>query len=117
MPLLRGGSLSPRPLFWHYPHYSNQGGEPASAIREGDWKLIHFLADDRRELYNLREDPGEHWNAVRKQPQIAARLYAHLDAWRKETGAILPRKSPSADPNWLGFGLTGEEKPTPPTPG
>ena len=53
MPLLRGGSAKPRPLFWHYPHYSNQGGEPGSAIREGDWKLIEFHKDGRRELYQL----------------------------------------------------------------
>lgn len=114
MPLLRGGSLAPRLLFWHYPHYSNQGGEPASAIRDGDWKLIHFLVDGRRELYNLREDAGEKANLIHRHPAVADRLYARLDAWRKETGAIMPRKNPSADPQWPGFGLTGEEKPTPP---
>ena len=30
-----------RTLFWHYPHYSNQGGKPAAAIRSGDFKLIY----------------------------------------------------------------------------
>ena len=30
----------PRSLFWHQPHYTNQGGRPAGAIRDGDWKLI-----------------------------------------------------------------------------
>jgi arylsulfatase A-like enzyme len=114
MPLLRGGTLAPRPLYWHYPHYSNQGGEPASAIREGDWKLIEFLADRRRELYNLRNDPGEESNLVEKQAHIAGRLYARLDAWRRETGAIMPRKNAAADPGWPGFELTGEQKPTPP---
>ena len=114
MPLLRGAKLAPRPLYWHYPHYSNQGGEPASAIREGDWKLIEFLADGRRELYNLRHDPGEESNLVEKQAHIADRLYARLDAWRKDAGAIMPQKNPSADPHWPGFELTGEQKPTPP---
>ena len=33
VPLLKGGSISTRPLFWHYPHYGNQGGEPSSIIR------------------------------------------------------------------------------------
>lgn len=114
MPLLRGGKLAPRPLFWHYPHYSNQGGEPASAIRDGDWKLIEFLADGRRELYNLRDDPGEQTNLVDRRADVAKRLYARLDAWRKETRAVMPKKNPSADPNWPGFELVGEQKPTPP---
>lgn len=38
----------PSTLFWHYPHYGNQGGEPSSIIRRGHWKLIHYYADQRR---------------------------------------------------------------------
>jgi len=60
MPVLRGARpAKPRPLFWHYPHYSNQGGEPGAAVRLGDYKLIRFYEDERRELYNLKDDPGE----------------------------------------------------------
>ncbi len=112
LPLLSGGKLKPRPLFWHYPHYSNQGGEPGSAIREGDWKLIHFHKDGRRELFNLRQDESETRNLVEKEPKIAKRLAATLEAWLKRSGAIMPRKNPNADPAWPGWGLTGEEKPT-----
>ncbi|MGE5420630.1 MAG: sulfatase, partial [Chloroflexota bacterium] len=32
--------MKERPLFWHYPHYSNQGVEPGSAVRLGRYKLI-----------------------------------------------------------------------------
>ncbi len=39
-PLLRGGSIAPRAVYWDYPHYGNQGGTPASAVRDGKWKLI-----------------------------------------------------------------------------
>ena len=42
VPLLKGEAIDERPLFWHYPHYGNQGGEPSSIIREGDWKLIYY---------------------------------------------------------------------------
>jgi len=91
---LRGGKLKSRPLFWHYPHYSNQGGEPGSAIREGDWKLIEFHQDSRRELYNLRDDIDAvyrelsaraperlHPNANRVAPKPwGAREFAMLDA-------------------------------------
>lgn len=114
MPLLRGRQLAARPLYWHYPHYSNQGGEPASAIRDGDWKLIEFHADGRRELFDLREDPGEQRNLIERQAGVAKRLAALLADWCKKTGAIMPQENPSADPHWPGFEHTGEEKPVPP---
>lgn len=114
LPLLSGGSLKPRPLFWHYPHYSNQGGAPGSAIREGDWKLIEFHADGRRELFNLADDAGEHRNLIRSQAKVADELQAKLNRWRKSTHAIMPERNPKADPAWPGFQLTGEEPPTPP---
>lgn len=58
-PLLRGGKRIKRDaLFWHYPHYSNQGGVPGGAIRQGDFKLIEFYEDSRLELYNLKTDHG-----------------------------------------------------------
>ncbi|MBI4894025.1 MAG: sulfatase [Acidobacteria bacterium] len=114
MPLLGGGKLKPRPLFWHYPHYSNQGGEPGSAIREGRWKLIEFHQGGRRELFDLDQDPGETRNLISKEPAVARKRAATLDAWRKKSGAVMPQKNPNADPAWPGWGLTGEEKPTPP---
>ena len=40
-------------LYWHYPHYHNGGATPHSAIRDGDWRLVHFYEDGRKELYNL----------------------------------------------------------------
>jgi len=113
-PLFRSQKPPERALYWHYPHYSNQGGAPGGAIREGEWKLIEFFADGRRELFNLRQDPGETTNLVARRPEIANRLGTRLAAWRKETGAVLPWKNPAADPNWPGFQLTGEERPTPP---
>lgn len=114
MPLLRGGRLASRPLFWHYPHYSNQGGEPGSAIREGDWKLIEFYDKPRRELYNLARDQSETTNLVEREPGKARELSAKLQKWLKQTGAIIPSKNPNADPAWPGWNLTGAEKPTPP---
>ncbi len=114
LPLLRGGSLISRPLFWHYPHYSNQGGEPGSAIREGDWKLIEFHKDGRRELFNLRADISETRNLVNKEPAMVTRLAGLLDQWRKKSGAIMPTKNPNADPAWPGWDLKGAELPTAP---
>lgn len=114
MPLLKGGKLKSRPLFWHYPHYSNQGGEPGSAVRSGDWKLIRFYDKPREELFNLRADPGETRNLIRREPGRARQLASQLDAWLAQTRAIIPSKNPNADPSWPGWNLTGAEKPTPP---
>ena len=49
--------------FWHWPHYRRAFGglnaSPSTAMRSGDWKLIHFYETGHHELYNLAEDPGE----------------------------------------------------------
>jgi arylsulfatase A-like enzyme len=70
-----------RPLFWHYPHYSNQGGNPSSAVRLGDFKLIHDLELDAYELYNLKKDIGETKNLAASLPEKTAMLKALLNNW------------------------------------
>ena len=90
VPLLKGGKLPARDLFWHYPHYGNQGGEPSSIIRSGNFKLIHYYEDDRVELYDLSKDIGEETNLAASQPKTAKALRTKLDAWLKETGARIP---------------------------
>ena len=80
-------------LYWHYPHNAPQGGTPAGAIREGDWKLIEFFNDDRIELYNLAEDIGEKFDLVTSKPEIAERLHRKLKVWRKSVDAKMPPKS------------------------
>lgn len=114
LPLLRGEPAHPRQLFWHYPHYSNQGGEPASAIRDGDWKLIEFYHGGRRELYNLRNDAGETRNLAPSQQALVKKLSLALHQWLRQTDARLPQPNPEADPAWPGLGLTGAEPPHPP---
>ncbi len=99
MPLLtRGTPLGPRDLYWHYPHYSNQLGKPAGAIREGDWKLVELYEDRSTELYHLREDPGERHNLAQARPAEAKRLQAKLEAWRQSVGAQMPVPNPKFDP-------------------
>jgi arylsulfatase A-like enzyme len=93
VPLLKGGSLPPRPLFWHYPHYGNQGGEPSSIIRTGDWKLIHYWEDGRNELYNLPADIGEQHDLAATETKRAADLWSQLQTWLKSTGAKLGRSN------------------------
>lgn len=99
-PLLTGGSIPPRPLFWHYPHYGNQGGEPSSVVRDGDWKLIHYWEDGRNELYQLKSDIGERHDLAKKESEQTARLWTQLQAWLEETGARLPTPNPEYQPVW-----------------
>jgi arylsulfatase A-like enzyme len=93
LPLLRGEALRRGPLFWHYPHYGNQGGTPGAAVRDGDWKLIRFFEDERLELYNLAADPGETRNCAGAEPARAAAMRQRLDAWLQDVGAVLPQRA------------------------
>jgi arylsulfatase A len=80
-------------LFWHYPHYY-ETTTPVSAIRAGDWKLLEYFEDGRRELYNLNDDPRESHDLALMQPAKAAELGQQLASWRKDVGAKLPRPNP-----------------------
>ena len=95
--LLEGESLPERPLFWHFPGYLQAYGRrgawrttPAGAVRQGDWKLIEFFEDGRRELYHTGRDISEKYNLVGNEPEIAGQLYALLANWRSRVGALMP---------------------------
>ena len=114
---LRGRArLRERPLFWHYPHYSNQGGEPGGAVRLGNWKLIEFYDEKRLELFNLAQDQAETRNLVNLEPERAKNLHRLLDDWRRDVEASMPVPNPAYDPATSDQGLTGAEKPTPAVP-
>jgi arylsulfatase A-like enzyme len=95
VPLLKGdGTLQRDDLYWHYPHYSNQGGKPGGAIRKGDLKLIEWYEDGRIELYDLRRDIGEVQDLAAQRPEQATQLRARLLKWRESVGARMPRLNP-----------------------
>lgn len=95
LPLLQGETSKERALFWHYPHYSNQGGSPGSAIRKGDWKLIRWYESGKEELFNLKNDIGEQKNLVEQETKIAKSLAKKLDKWLKSEQALFPEKNPA----------------------
>ena len=95
VPLLTGAPIEPRALYWHYPHYGNQGGEPSSIVRDGPWKLIHYYEDGRNELYNLELDGAEQNDVREQEPEKAAELFARLETWLSETGARFPVENPN----------------------
>jgi arylsulfatase A-like enzyme len=95
VPLLMSKKIKNRALYWHYPHYGNQGGSPGAAIREGDWKLIRWYETGKEELYNLKQDIGEMNNLVVKDAKIAQKLSLKLDVWLKNEKAVFPEKNPN----------------------
>jgi arylsulfatase A-like enzyme len=100
LPLLEErGTIHRDALYWHMPHYTNQGGEPGGAIREGDYKLIELYQSGRRELYNLKDDIREHKNLAGQMPERAEQMAAKLDAWRKSVGAQMNEPNPDYEPN------------------
>lgn len=79
-----------RPLFWHYPHFSNQLGRPAGAIRLGDFKLIESYETGKLELYNLKEDISESQDLSEKMPSKTKQMHQLFIEWRKEVNAQMP---------------------------
>lgn len=99
-------------IYWHYPHYSNQGGSPACAVRCGNYKLIeHFETSPaevrlsittspsgtRLELFNLIEDIEENHDLAAREPDQTRSLYAKLIAWRESIEAKIPDINPWYD--------------------
>ena len=92
-PILEGKHINlERPLYWHYPHYGNQGGEPSSIIQQNGWKLIHYWEDNREELFKLPSTEKDELNVITKHPKIAQKLSNQLRSWLHEVGAKYPKK-------------------------
>jgi len=94
VPLLEKRDFERGSLYWHYPHWGNQGGSPSSAIREGDWKLIEWHIDKSVELYNLKEDVGENNNLAETNPKKANELLIKLNSWRNSENVKYPSLNP-----------------------
>jgi arylsulfatase A len=103
VPLLKnaaGGTetLSKRPLYWHWPHYSNHGAQsPAGAVRFGDFKLIEYYENYTVQLFNLKADPGEQYDLAKSDPQKVEELRTMLHEWRRNVNAAMPSPNPNFD--------------------
>ena len=84
-----------RSLFWHYPHYSNQGGKPGSVMISGNYKLILNYEDKSLELYDIKQDVGEKNNLATTKKSIAKRYKKALDKWLTDNHAKFPVNNPA----------------------
>lgn len=98
VPLFKNIPLKERGLLWHLPHYSPQHGKPASAYREGVWKIIHFYEDDSFELYNLENDISElnDLSTIKKNKLEEMKIKLHSSLTQ------LGAKYPEPNPNYKG---------------
>jgi arylsulfatase A len=97
--LLTGSGPAPkRNLFWHFPHYTNQGSRPGGAMREGPWLLVEYYDGDGVELYDLGHDRRERQNLAAQHPERVAAMRAALAAWRRQVNAQGNRPNPDFDP-------------------
>ena len=87
-------SFNRGPIYWHYPHFSNQLGRPSGAIRDGDFKLIEIYETGKIELYNLATDVGEQNDLSASDAKTTKRLLATLRKWQKEVDANMPLPNP-----------------------
>jgi arylsulfatase A-like enzyme len=99
LPYLEGDKYIDRELFWHYPHYSNQGGDPGSVVRYGDYKLFYDIETGKYELYNLNTDIGESHDMSKEKPDMTAKLRKILNEWK--TGIHAKKMLPN--PDWNGI--------------
>ncbi len=83
------------PVFWHYPHFSNQEGRPAGAVRLGDYKLIENYETGELSFYNLKDDISEDHDLSKRLPEKRDELLALFTAWKKETDANMPIPNPN----------------------
>ena len=102
VPLLKepSSSLDRPSLFWHYPHYSNQGGFPGGAIRTGDFKLVERFEDGRVQLYNLAHDLGEKTDLAAQHPDRVAAMRNDLHVWYKKVDAKFLQEKKGAPQPW-----------------
>jgi len=119
VPILKGDKtgmeqLKQKPLFWHFPHYSNHGAQsPGGAVRYGDYKLIEYYENNMVQLFNIQTDPGEQRDLSRTEPDKVKQLVAMLHDWRKKVGADMPTPNPKYKEGnkWPGKGKGEEDSP------
>ncbi|MEZ6130045.1 MAG: sulfatase-like hydrolase/transferase [Planctomycetaceae bacterium] len=105
--LERSGDFNREAVYWHFPCYIGRG-EPCSAVRAGDWKLIQKFEDQSVELFNLHDDPGESRNLAPSNPDKTHQMFSLLTDWQTSLSAPRPTEpNPFFDTNTVRRGQRG----------
>ncbi|HLF32680.1 MAG TPA: sulfatase-like hydrolase/transferase, partial [Cyclobacteriaceae bacterium] len=87
------------PVYWHYPHFSNQRTRPAGAVRFGDFKVVERYETGTIELYDLRNDLSESHDISAEHPEKTKELSDLLRQWRAAVNANMPLHNPEYQQN------------------
>ena len=101
MPILKSdkGEIEREAIYWHYPHYSNQGGFPGGAIRINNFKLVERYEDGNTHLYDLNKDIGESNDIAESHQDKVTTMKKKLHDWYKEVDAkFLRSKGENTNP-------------------
>lgn len=98
-----------RAMLWHFPYYHPEGQpffsaaaeigigdgqvsqtRPHSALRWGEFKLIHFYENNSDELYNLILDPSESTDLSRTHVEVKLKLHEKMKEMLTDSNARLP---------------------------
>ncbi|MEM9345852.1 MAG: sulfatase [Planctomycetota bacterium] len=115
-PLLTGESVDRDTLYFHMPHYIPKPKHmSASAVRQGDYKLIRVYDRDgdkpfKYELYNLKDDIGETKNLAATMPDKVKALDEMIAQHLLDTGTPVPPPNPAFVPGSYNP-ITGEGEP------
>lgn len=84
--LLKKENWNGRTVYWNsYKARPTQtGDDKTSAIRKGNFKLLHFIESDKVELYNIKDDSAEQHDLASTMPEKKAELLALLNKWKKD---------------------------------
>ena len=86
-------------IYWHYPHYSNQGGFPGGAVRIGKYKLVERYEDGKIHLYDLNKDIGESNDIAETHNDKVITMRKKLHKWYTEVDAkFLAPKGENTNP-------------------
>ncbi|HMJ70234.1 MAG TPA: sulfatase [Cyclobacteriaceae bacterium] len=109
-PVLKGEKMTDRPIFWHFPHYSNHGMQsPGGGVRYKNYKLLEYYENNTVQLFDLDKDIGELNDISKKNAAKVKELTGLLHQWRKDVGARMMPPNPDYKPGmepWTGAKYT-----------
>ncbi|MEL6923597.1 MAG: sulfatase [Bacteroidota bacterium] len=98
VPAMTDARYMERPLFFHYPHYSPQRGEPGAVMITEAHKLIQWFSPvDSLYLFELDQDTAEINNLAFAKSAVADSLNQVLKNWQDSIGA----RAMNINPNYV----------------
>jgi hypothetical protein len=124
VPALKGRPLSRDAIFTYFPHDPRVPDwlPPAVSVLCGEWKLIRIFyggenGAHRWKLFNIASDLGEKNDLAAQEPQRVKELDARIEAFLRDTHAVLPLPNPAFNPAAYHPELEGVQQKEMPRPG